>query len=268
MANHFVKFCEENKIDYLQITYGQLQDYFIKIREKSSNANTFNMHMWGVRLFYRFLIESGRLDESMYLLLRKIKQQKVERKIKTYVTKEELSSILYMAETFCTYMDITKMRALLYFMFYTGLRKGELLNLRRSDIDLENRTVIVKTPTKNKNERIVPFPKIITAIGKHKSINFVQLLKDYFTIEGEVSNAFNMSDMKFTFLFNSLEEFSPEKKLTPHLMRHSFARMLAKHGIDSRVAQKLLGHKDIATTMIYYDPDIDTIQDLYNEKVK
>ena len=201
----YVLFCQEKGYDYLQITYSQLQDYFLSVKGKSSNASTYNMYVWEIRLFYKFLVESERAPEIILETLKKMKPQKVERKIKAYVTKEELSSILHMAETFCTYMDITKMRALMYFMFFTGLRKGEILNLRRSDIDLEKRTVIVKTPTKNKIERVVPFPKRIAPVGKHKAIDFVQLLKDYFTIEGEISNAFNMSDMKFTFLFKSLQ---------------------------------------------------------------
>lgn len=264
----FVEFCTSNNIDYLNLSYSQLQDYGLFLKNKKQMNNTYNINLFGMRLFFKFLIDSGRITEDKYELIKKLKPYKIEHKVKDYITKDELIEIIHMAETFISYIDIDKLRAILYFMFYTGLRRGEFCKLKRSDIDLVNRTVIVKTPTKNKWERVVPFPAKIAATKHQKSIDFVQLLKTYFVSEGENENAFNMNAPTLTYMFDQLKPFAPNKKLCPHLMRHSFARMLAKAGVDSRVAQKLLGHKDITTTMLYYDPDIDTIQDLYNEKVK
>ncbi len=267
-AKTFTDFCAKNNIDYLNLTYAQLQDYGLFLKNKQNMPNTYNANIFGMRLFYKFLVESGKFSEDKYELLKKLKPAKVERKIRDYVTKDELIEIVHMAETFISYIDIDKLRAIMYFMFYTGLRRGEMCHLRRKDIDLVNHKVVVRTPTKNRVERVVPFPEKIAATKTQKSINFVHLLQAYFATEGEEENAFNMNQANLCNLFDQLKPFAPNNKFNPHLMRHSFARMLAKAGIDSRVAQKLLGHKDIATTMIYYDPDIDTIQDLYKEKIK
>ena len=143
-----------------------------------------------------------------------------------------------------------------------------MVKLKRKDIDLDNRSVIVRIPTKNRIERTVFFPRSIMATKRYHAINMTDLLRDYFSYEQEDINAFNMSHPQLKRLIKALKPFAPKKNLTVHTFRHSFARMLAREGIDSRVAQKLLGHKDIQSTMIYYDPDIDIIQELYEKKVK
>jgi len=264
----YLRFCQKSGYDHCNMTYSQLQDYALHTKNRCKAPNSFNIYIHAAKLFIKFLVDCSKANQTMLDDIKKIKPLKIERKIKTFVTKDELTEILQMAETFIPYMDPVKMRALLYFMFYTGLRKGEIINLRRSDIDLNKHLVIVKGPTKNKMERIVFFPKKISRTKTHTSVDVSQMLKDYFAIEGENTNAFNMNKNAFQTLFRNLKDFAPDRKFCPHSLRHSFARMLAKAGVDSRIAQKLLGHKNITTTMIYYDPDIDIIHDIYNEKIK
>jgi len=267
-ALQYVKYCELNNLDYCNMTYSQFQDYGVSITRRTKESATFNACINTVKLFSKFLVDAGKANQTLVDDIKRIKLQKTERKIRAFITKDELTEILQMAETFVEYMDPVKMRAILYFMFYTGLRRNEIINLRRADIDLAKYTVIVKTPTKNRMERIVFLPRSISPTKTHHAVNVTKMLEDYFAIEGENENAFNMNARKFQVLFKNLKDFAPNNKLSPHALRHSFARMLAKNGIDSRIAQKLLGHKDISTTMIYYDPDIDVMHDIYNQKIK
>ena len=134
------------------------------------------------------------------------------------------------------------------------------LGLMVDYISLKERTVLVELPTKNRSERVVFFPKYL-----------VPSLQEYFLLEEEKKNAFNMSRMKFDYLIKQLRDFVPREKkkgFSLHSLRHSMGNMLAEQGVDVRIAQKLLGHKDIQSTLIYYDPDINTIKKIYNERVK
>jgi integrase/recombinase XerC len=264
----FMDYCKLAGIEYGNITYENAQEFFLAVKKKGLTKRTFNAYIFSVRSFYKFLVESGRVTQDAANIIKTVKPVRPDQVIKDYITKEEVGEIIEMGETFCEFIDPVKLRALLYFLFYTGLRKNEVLNLKRIDVDLDKRTVIVRIPTKNRSERVVFLPKKIVSTKTHPAVDVVKLIKEYFMFEGEVDNAFNMTRNKINNLMKNLKDFSPKKNLTCHMFRHSFARMLARNGVDSRIAQKLLGHKDIMSTLIYYDPDVDIVQSVYNDKVK
>ena len=262
----FIQFCENNNIAYYEITYPQLQDWILSLKQENKNLGSINNHIKAMRQFYRYLIDYNHIPNAEILqTVQKVKLFEVERKIKDHITKEELDDMIEMGISFCGTISPEKLKALLYFFFYTGVRKGELLNLKRKDIDLENYKAIIRVPTKNRQERFVLFPKQITINDKKR--DFKEILQAYFESEEETDNAFCMNIGTLSYLFNDLKNYVPGKKFNIHTMRHSFTRMLASKQIDVRVAQKLLGHKNIQSTLIYYDPDIDIIQDIYDDKI-
>ena len=61
------------------------------------------------------------------------------------------------------------------------------------------------------------------------------------------------------------KEAGIKKKVTPHVLRHSFATHLLKNGVDIRVIQQLLGHSSLSTTQIYTSVDMDTIKSVYDQ---
>ena len=153
--------------------------------------------------------------------------------------------------------DPIKIKAVLYFMFYTGLRAGEITRLKRRDINLKELRAIVRNPNKNNEERYTFFPQKIGV-----------MLQEYFDIESEEYNAFNMTHRKLSYLLARLKMFLSEKKnLSPHILRHSFANLLAENEIGIRVAQKLLGHKSLNSTLIYYDPDLKIVEKIYRKNL-
>ena len=270
----FLTFCEENKIDYYNIKLSELNQFLLYLRTKKLQNGTINNFINALRNFYKFLSDNKFVGQKVINIIYKIKLVKYERKIKDYITEEELSDLIEMGISFCNNIQPIKIQAILYFLFYTGLRKNEILNLKRKDIDLKEKTVIVRIPTKNKVERIVFFPekvnnpKVNNPKKDNKIIPITTILYSYFESEPEEKNAFNITSGKLSYLIHNLKAFVPNKNLTIHTFRHSFARMLASKQIDSRIAQKLLGHKNIESTMIYYDPDIDVIKKIYNEKIR
>lgn len=259
----FIKYCQEHTIDYLEINHSQLSEFFLYLKEKEISNGYLNNFIKAIRCFYSFLFEAKLMTktvrgEQVKEIVFSFKQLKTERKIKDYYTLEELEGIIEKAITYEMSMPLEKVRAILLFMFYTGIRKKQLLNLKRKDIDLSKRTAIIRVPTKNDEEHFVFFPKKV-----------VKILEIYFSIEPEESNAFNMTRAKVMHFFNFLKNFVPkEKNITPHTLRHSFANMLAENGVDIRVAQKLLGHKSIQSTAIYYDPDRRIVEKIYRERIK
>ena len=170
--------------------------------------------------------------------------------------KTEFASIVGHSMTLFRRYKAEKVRAVLFFMFYTGMRAGEVVALKRQDIQLDKNRVVIRHP-KNREDRYAYFPG---EIGLY--------LKKYFVREPETKNAFNLSYFQIRHLVNKLNQFIADgRRITPHSIRHSFANMLVEDDINVRIAQKLLGHKDISSTMIYYDPDAKLVEKLYRAKI-
>jgi len=134
----------------------------------------------------------------------------------------------------------TRDKALLYFAFFTGLRKKELYLLKRKNFDLEERTVKVIIP-KQKEERIVFYTKRVR-----------DLIQIYFSLEEEKKNAFNCGYDSIGNLLRKLNPYFKEIHLHPHLFRTSGAiHLLMQEGSTLIDVKDFLGHNNIQSTMIY-----------------
>lgn len=242
----FLSFVENNSLNINELTTENINKFLLTKNGLSSSG--LNNYIKTIKDFYRCLeIE----------LPFKIKQLKEEKKIPIYITKEELEELVKYGMTYLNELiEFNKLKTLLYFLFCTGVRKAELLKLKREDINLMEYQVKIRIPTKSKKERIVPFPK---KLGK--------MLTQYFNLESEETNAFNLTTTKFERIIKRLNEFTT-KHISPHTFRHSYAMHLVFSGIGIDRAQYLLGHSDIKTTQIYYRIDVKTIQKEINKKFK
>lgn len=251
----FLEYCSKNNIDIYNIGYEDLSKYVLSLKERLKNTSI-NLYIASIKLFYKFLKDTNEpIRPEIEIELSKIRGLKIDRVIKQTINFKQIDELIEKALSYDFNINPYKLKAILYFMFYTGVRKNELIGLKRENINLEEKTALIKVPTKNKKERFVFFPCKVESI-----------LRKYFTDEPEYINAFNLTESQIVRIFIFLKNFIP--KISPHLLRHSFTQLLAYKGIDIRVAQELLGHKSLQSTMIYYNPNTETVRKLYREKIK
>ena len=144
---------------------------------------------------------------------------------------------------------------------FTGLRISELVNLKITDIDLHN--CFVRVFGKGKKERIVPISDVAIKylniyISEYRNEILGNTISDYLFISNAKTNISRQAFFKI--LKKECKLKGIDKEVSPHVLRHSFATHLLKHGADLRIIQELLGHEDISTTQIYAH--------LVNEKLK
>ncbi len=153
----------------------------------------------------------------------------------------------------------TRDRLILSLLYSSGLRVSELVSLRINDIDLQERTIRIRG--KGDKDRIVLFDE-----------NTRNLLEDY------LQKRVHESDYLFLNRFgdpltpryvqmmikNYARKAGINKKVTPHILRHSFATHLLKNGVDIRAIQQLLGHSNLSTTQIYTSVDMQTLKNVYD----
>jgi len=185
----------------------------------------------------------------------KIKLLKTEYRIPDFLTQEEIEEAKRALKTYnCDIYSIPKIEALIDFLFATGTRKAELLNLKRTDFDMKN--CRVKLFGKGKKERFVYF--------NNKVKKEIEL---YFTTEPEQINAFNITLMKLHYMVKLLSKYLG-KKVYMHLFRHSGARNMLMKDVPLLFVSKILGHSSIQSTMRYTDPNEEMISQKYKEKMK
>ncbi len=184
-------------------------------------------------------------------------------------------------------------KALCELLYATGLRASELANLTLDDLDLKGQEV--KCFGKGSKERIVPVGQVACDFlalylaqrkavaqgvkgasepGKRASVNVrgrkkiegVTLAEanSRFLFPNSVGDPIATSAIR-TILRNAAEEAQLEEKVTPHVLRHSFATHLLSHGADLRTIQELMGHSSIATTEIYTHVSNDRLKEIYRK---
>jgi integrase/recombinase XerC len=242
----WIAYLEKNKIQ----TFAQetITNFFIENNYMDNSKSQF--------------IRAGRDYYTDYLQIpeeqnewNKIKLIKAERKIPEYITEEELEKAIALMITHNgKLMPSGKLKALLHFLYFTGVRKQEVLNLKRSDFNFESNTATVHG--KGKKQRMICFTKIVA-----------KELQNYFSSEVENINAFNVNLGNLNYMPKILGKFLG-RNVYLHLMRHSFARnLIYNKGVDINTVSKLLGHSSLNTTMIYVNPDEKTIKNNYKKLV-
>jgi len=234
-------FLEKNNIELDTIT----QDTFTQFLKEhpTYTTETLNLYIKAVRHFYKRYL--GKDCPAIFI---STKLAKVQQKIPIYITEEELNKVInyLISENDLRNATSQKVKAIAYTLFYTGARKAEFLRFKRADFDLESKRVIIRLPNKGKKE------KIVILINK-----LVKALNDYFTTEPEERNAFNFTAEQLEAFVKKMNKYLPNKHITPHSLRHSFARNMTEKGVPLETVSKQLGHANITTTLRYTSPDLE-----------
>ena len=210
----------------------------------------------GIRSFCRFMQLDGYRDDDPTELL------------ESPVLGEHLPEVLSTAEVdqLENSIDLSKWeghrnRAIIEVLFSCGLRVSELVNLKLSDLYLDEQ--FVRVMGKGAKERIVPIsPSAIKELGwwfdDRRHMNIKRGEEDYVFLNRR--GAHLTRTMILIMIKQQAEAAGIAKTISPHTLRHSFATALLEGGADLRVIQSLLGHESIGTTEIYTHIDTSTLR--------
>jgi site-specific recombinase XerD len=130
-------------------------------------------------------------------------------------------------------------------MYGCGLRVGEIVNLKGSDFNFEERLIYIKL-AKGRKDRFVKIPECL----KEELNNYCK--KDLKAVFFESSRGGRLTVKTIQMIVkNNSKKAGIKKRVHPHTLRHSFATHLLEQGTDLRLIQELLGHSSIKTTQIY-----------------
>lgn len=158
----------------------------------------------------------------------------------TVLSKEEVIDLLR-----CT--RNLKHRAILAIIYASGLRIGELINLKLCDLDVDRRQIAIKNGKGRKDRYVIMAENFLPLLNNYLN---TYMPEKYF-VEGLQRGTKYTAGSVRNFLRRSCELAGIRKKITPHSLRHSYASHLLEFGVDLRYIQELLGHSSPETTMLY-----------------
>jgi integrase/recombinase XerD len=221
-----------------------LQSYMAGLQRAGLAARTATRRLSALRQFHRFLLREGvRADDPTTLL----DAPRLPRSLPKYLSEQEVDALLAAVRGWSGQRGAAA-RAALEILYATGLRVSELLGLPRSALAGDAAVLLIKG--KGGKERIVP----LSDAAKDAAAALVGMLEKggRFLFPGRDPRRALTRQAFFLLLKQAaLEAGLDPARVSPHVLRHSFASHLLAHGADLRSLQLLLGHADIATTQIY-----------------
>jgi integrase/recombinase XerD len=250
--NQFISFCGDISLN--QITT-QILDRFI--------SSTFARTQRGAHQYYRTLKAAfNKAVEWNYIETNPFTKVKFPRLTKVYpvfITEDELLIIL--ANTPYSYL-----KDIFTVAFYTGMRLGELINMKWNWIDFFKNQITVKCSdefvTKSRKERIIPMSEKVKAVLTTRYQNSKHQLSEvvFCRQEGRMLHQETISKQ----FKDAARKSNLNDKIHFHSLRHSFASLLVQRGVSLYVVKELLGHEDLATTQIYSHLQQQNLRDAVN----
>ncbi len=215
-----------------------------------------------VRTFHRFLMAEGLTTADPAESVRPPKQ---ERRLPTVLEPHEVERLLMQPDV-STIRGIRD-RAILEFLYATGVRVSELINLKQSDLFFDEG--FVRIFGKGSKERLVP----IGDEAIHWTVRYQREVRPLYAKPHLSADTVFVTPrglvMSRVAVWRILKEHARKanitKNVTPHTLRHSFATHLIQGGADLRAVQEMLGHADIATTQIYTHVDRDYLREVHRQ---
>ena len=221
-----------------------LKGYLLKLREKRYSAATTARKVASAKTFFKFMVDSGRVKENP---TQNLPSPQVSRHSLSFLSSSEYQKLLAEPAKLST-PEAKRDAVMLELLYATGLRISELVSLNAKDIDLKQHCVHVNT------KRQVPFDHNLSLIlGDFLRNGRLDLLYD----EREEALFLNRHGKRLTRqgFWQIIKDYASRaglgSKVTPQILRHSFARRKLQSGTDLRKLQQLLGHAYISSTRIY-----------------
>lgn len=214
------------------ISEEEVRKYLLMMRHHGMSDSKINQAINAIKFYYEGVMG---MPNRFYSIERPAKAHKLP----TVLSKEEIGLMIEKTQNI-------KHRVVIGLLYGAGLRRGELLNLKIGDVDSKRMVLTIKE-AKGKKDRIVGLSQKLLDVLR---IYYLAYKPKSWLIEGKWNRQYSGSSVAMV-VDAAAKRAGIEKKVVPHMLRHSFATHLLEDGIDLRSIQVLLGHNSSRTTEIY-----------------
>ncbi len=243
------------------LSFKDLRAWVVCLMEFNS-ARTVNRKIAAVRSFYKYMLKQGELTHNPAEKLQNLKQVNP---LPEFIPQKDLADLDNLIDKNSDDFLLVRDFLMLEFLYGTGVRRAELIALNHSDVYLSQKTV--KILGKRNKERLIPI-----------SDNLIDLMQHYENLKGKYflntnKNAYFVTDkgerLYPSFVYRKVKAYLGQitgmEKLSPHILRHSFATHLLNNGADINAIKELLGHAGLAATQVYTHTSFEKLKQVYNQ---
>ena len=260
-------FCEylnlqPDEYDPKIVDESDIRGWMIELLDEGHSPRSIKRYLSSLRSFYKFMLRVGIINKD---ITRKIIAPKEDKPLPVFFREAEMQQATAYESQADDFESIRNC-LIIEMLYQTGMRQAEMLGLTDCDFDLTQGQVRIFG--KRRKERIVPIGEAL-----------VNQIKDYLAARqqlGNVSNFFvrikrngEVVSMDKKTLYNivhmRMREVSTLKKVSPHVLRHTFATTMLNNGADIRTIQSLMGHASLAATQVYTHTTFEQVRKAYNQ---
>lgn len=255
----FLDYLNDNHLDYKKINIDMIRNYLKYLDSLKYKKNSISKNLSSLRSYYKFLTEEKVVLNNPF---KNISNPKKDKKLPDFLNYEEINKLFDSADT-KTPLGLRN-RCILELLYDTGIRVSELVNLKINDIEFDKKTINILG--KGKKERIVYYGDYLQEVLE-KYINdsrkylLNNKLSEYLILN---NNGSKITTRGVEYIIDKMvNEAAIKHKISPHVLRHTFATHMLNGGADIKSIQQLLGHESLSTTGIYTHITNDVLRQEY-----
>ncbi len=244
---------------FSEVNSSMIRSWIVHLIENDVSTRSINRKISTLKSFYKYLLKNGEVENNPLL---KVVTPKTSKRLPVFVGESEISDLFSEVEYKNDYEGIRD-ELILEFLYATGIRLIELVNLEIGSIDKNNSTI--KVVGKRNKERIIPFgDKLATKISKY--------LKEREKVNTKEVHLFLTKNGKKIYpklVYRTVNYYlsmvTTVSKKSPHVLRHTFATHMLNNGADLNSIKEILGHANLSATQVYTHNTIEKLKNIHKQ---
>ena len=240
--------------ELLQVKALTIRKWLISLSDDSIQNRSINRKLATLRTFYKYLLRTGKIEENPMTSIRMVKTTK---KIPQFVRESEMENLVENRKIASNFSE-ARDELILFLLYGTGIRLAELISLQNNQVNLAAKTI--RVIGKRNKERVIPIPGLlIDLIVTYRNFCTVEHANLLLTDKGEPLYPMFVQRL----VKKNLGKYSQLEKLSPHVLRHTYATHLLNKGADLNAIKELLGHANLAATQVYTHNSMEKMKAIY-----
>jgi integrase/recombinase XerC len=241
------------------VNYAVIRSWIVSLVEQGISNRSINRKISSLRSYYKFLLKTKQIESHP---LAKHKALKTSKKLQVPFSEKEIDDVIKLLSEEKDFIGLRN-RLIVELFYATGMRRAELVNLKRSQVSLEAKTI--KVLGKRNKERVIP---LLSSVA-HTIEAYLRERGQLATIVDEPFLLLSEKGVKIyeTLVYRVINSYfskaSEKVKRSPHILRHSFATHLLNDGADLNAVKELLGHASLASTQVYTHTSMAQLKQVY-----